>query len=1702
MKDTFLMLASGYLGKYLVGIENDPKNQNVPRIKRILESALQEIDSAAELPVEFKNTLPKDTKVAVYEGSIIIDMGRFKIRYFNHNVPDVEIPSRENLEEEYDVIEKRIGRYLTRQILVRKGIGGKVPSVEDKEQSVADDSPRFRGLTPEPEEFGTEDTSQGRVAVVKYHGEAYNKWEELRLVKGTEDAVLIHIDAHDDMVCPQILPQPRNINDIANINYSETAYIAPAVYYGLVDEIWIVKPEEYNLSPTGSSDFYAAIYTSGYGAEQFYFEQIYPQPGVHFIPEDAVITGLKKVKVHYFYGIDKIPDLEKETRPVLLDIDTDFFASKKERYHKISRLTDEGYEYDDLKRIISSDIKKAIDILEKKNIRPVFTTIAESPDYTFKQFMGHITSVLLEEVKRLPEGQSEGDRVQQPVVDSPQTVELTPKLDQKAKGRGQGKVTDAITKTLEVVKRNFRERSFQELIAVILEHWPDRNLTKAEKNKILSLLENESQKKYFKEVLSLITRRGVKGNRLCINQLLKCIYQDKMPKDSDFPQTLYAVKRDKFIMICDSDMMWEIDQLLMEKQRRRELSGEAFRKFVERTQEVSVDQNGRIVLDSMFFKELDFPESIVLIGRPDKKMIEIWPQKNIGERKKLFLTKTSVKNSPASATLPLTFKLGKWWYNKARKLGLSDEEVLDRTALRIAPWIEELVKVGLAFALLGTVSYLGVNPFLAKVVFIFFLVSFNLVFVVLHLFNEKLHSGMFDLSFFRGLKPSERVRYESEVEKTLRAAGTTAIAGIFISVCFSCMLLPTPVQFFCAWLISALIHCLVNINVKERRRLNKDIGYATLGKGGWGKWDTNVLDAFRKQINTLSEDVVVRLMKIKSMGIRRKLLKAEGVESAEFLGGKFIEQELERYIREHLGKKEKVMQDNRLRRGRNGRYLVCYISDDFDYIIKTYFDKRNVKKIQVEWLDQGNDIARKRLKGLAVPTYVIDVTNRKNKKLFTYFVREAKKERRVSTDIAIIQEKVDPLIDYLKVLVRSDRVQEAKELLDEYKKVVIEMYRRGVVDTDFGGTLANYGIDRKTGKMYIFDFGDLNTGIYHADEFVSRLDEITNQYVEDGLRMEVNDEIADYFKENAFKESDFQDENGHDIFGIDYDPNHPEKYHTTFYLSEEKIRDIFSHMHPYRDMDETGFATLKITKNVFSVLENFFVSIGLGIEMRDERILKSGRWKEIKIPVYVAPWLEGFFNFGIPYFFFYLLNNLASLPGGLNVVLLAVIIGVVSSLFVESHIFNVDPPDSVKNKNIIKKWRGIRDSLSMEKINKLLNAPFRVALSVSVFSGFFSLLANAEGAHVGLFLMGWGVCAFCHHLVNCQVAYLRKRTGDKDWGYASINQGVHETVEEPMGGGFSMILSGGEQREEKEGSDKKTGSEFYFGKKGETLDTSVGWVTLKSRPGEGLNISTLESYNSQDGYDAVDDPVIDGEFIAENAEFVINRLFHAFQETSVFVEKGKELALVSGDVGVEASQKEKKEKVIIFIDSDLADLVESEMKEKMTKLIERFQRISNNNKELNGFLKNIEIIVKPGEDIAKTAGNITTRGKINPNNIIVLTKGSNVNIFNSVEGLAGNAVITAVDDAENGEYNYLPVSELLLYSLSRYLRWGEDMMTVCYSKIPNAVPLEKLTPEEREDIIGVYKKTIVIKLIPDAVKFVDNDAVEIHECIEAILRNA
>lgn len=324
-------------------------------------------------------------------------------------------------------------------------------------------------------------------------------------------------------------------------------------------------------------------------------------------------------------------------------------------------------------------------------------------------------------------------------------------------------------------------------------------------------------------------------------------------------------------------------------------------------------------------------------------------------------------------------------------------------------------------------------------------------------------------------------------------------------------------------------------------------------KRGKSKWD--LLEIFKEGLAGLPDDVVRQLRGNQSLGERRKLLVQAGLAVAGAIDGKFLISELDRFLLnrpKHVSARN-VRKRNLLRYEGKGRELIAYSADDFDFVIKMPRTEEKKDDVRQRWIGAGYVLAAKRLRGLAVPTLVVD-SKAKGGKPFTYILEKAGPQK---AELAIIQKKVVPIFGYLKELAKAGRVKEAMEYIEKYKKFVIAMYRRGVMDFDFTAPYNNYGIDLETGEILIFDFGDLGGGEEGAGSYLENIG-AANKYFYDDLKMEVDSMVADYFAMFPITFDDFFDKSGESLFEADIRKGHESEFAMPGAYKEYEMRHLFA----------------------------------------------------------------------------------------------------------------------------------------------------------------------------------------------------------------------------------------------------------------------------------------------------------------------------------------------------------------------------------------------------------------------------------------------------------------------------------------------------------------------------------------------------------------
>lgn len=141
------------------------------------------------------------------------------------------------------------------------------------------------------------------------------------------------------------------------------------------------------------------------------------------------------------------------------------------------------------------------------------------------------------------------------------------------------------------------------------------------------------------------------------------------------------------------------------------------------------------------------------------------------------------------------------------------------------------------------------------------------------------------------------------------------------------------------------------------------------------------------------------------------------------------------------------------------------------------------------------------------------------------------------------------------------------------------------------------------------------------------------------------------------------------------------------------------------------------------------------------------------------------------------------------------------------------------------------------------------------------------------------------------------------------------------------------------------------------------------------------------------------------------------------------------------------------------------------------------------------------------------KGAITKENIVIMTTESNIEYFKDFEG---QSLITAVNDADlktdpGAELNYYPIVELIFFSIARMAISGrEDIgghkedLWEWYRNIPNIDNIEKGNFEKMiyENDGASLRKTILLKLVPHAVRIDKNEMRNLYERIREFITKA
>ncbi len=205
----------------------------------------------------------------------------------------------------------------------------------------------------------------------------------------------------------------------------------------------------------------------------------------------------------------------------------------------------------------------------------------------------------------------------------------------------------------------------------------------------------------------------------------------------------------------------------------------------------------------------------------------------------------------------------------------------------------------------------------------------------------------------------------------------------------------------------------------------------------------------------------------------------------------------------------------------------------------------------------------------------------------------------------------------------------------------------------------------------------------------------------------------------------------------------------------------------------------------------------------------------------------------------------------------------------------------------------------------------------------------------------------------------------------------------------------------------------------------------------------------------------------------------------------------------------RKEKVVLALDTELGPT--EKVRELISKyVIDTLGEIHGNNGDIKVILKNLNIIDGKGKDLVQRIKAMTTRGNLKKENVIMLTTESNLD---NCSDFKEQAFITALDDSRlsgEKEFDYYPLVELTFFAVLRALAYDkgrikkyQEQLWKWYKQIPNVeklnfVDLMKLCFDEDDS----PKRTIILKLIPNAKKFEYDELEELYRRIQEFIRKA
>ena len=249
-----------------------------------------------------------------------------------------------------------------------------------------------------------ETPGRGIIEIVRHHGDAYQAWEAARLEgRVREGAVLVHLDAHDDMNdMTALAPRPVTVSGARRIRYDIAGFIVPALAHGLVDEVFFVRHD--GTAPWrryGRTDaFLIVVFEDRWGVEVACIVPAATPDVVAAVrarvarfpywtgEPDVKITRTRRVRIRSG-TVDELPVFVGERRDVILDVDEDYYL------FPAGIPGDRFATRAETRSAVDGRVRRSVRVLDDRGVSPAVVTIALSPSYAPRAWMPYITERLV-----------------------------------------------------------------------------------------------------------------------------------------------------------------------------------------------------------------------------------------------------------------------------------------------------------------------------------------------------------------------------------------------------------------------------------------------------------------------------------------------------------------------------------------------------------------------------------------------------------------------------------------------------------------------------------------------------------------------------------------------------------------------------------------------------------------------------------------------------------------------------------------------------------------------------------------------------------------------------------------------------------------------------------------------------------------------------------------------------------------------------------------------------------------------------------------------------------------------------------------------------------------------------------------------------------------------------------------------------------